>query len=85
MTLKRPDDSSFSLKSIDMCNFNAQVLAQTVVINGVLSGGGKVSHTVVTPSTSVIYNTYTLSSTFSNLVSGVLGNGLVVTTNVKLT
>lgn len=84
LTLKRTDGSSFNLESIDMRNLNAQVAAQACVITGTLSGGGSVSHTFNTPGSNVSYNTYTLPSTFSNLVSVQLGNGLVVTTNVKL-
>ncbi len=84
LTLKRIDGSSFNLKSIDMRNLNDQVGAQTSVITGTLSGGGTVSHTFTTPGSNVSYNTYTLPSTFTNLVSVIFGDGFVVTTNVKM-
>jgi hypothetical protein len=85
LTLKRIDGGSFNLQSIDMRNFNPQVEAQNCTITGVLQAGGTVSHTFTTDSRTVDYKTYALPSSFKNLISVELGDGYVVTTNVKLT
>ena len=84
LTLKRIDGGSFNLKSIDMSNLNATIESQSCTITGTLKSGGTVSHTFQTDGRTFGYKTYSLPSSFSDLISVELGDGIVVTTNVKL-
>ncbi len=85
LTLKRIDGASFNLKSVDISNLNGQIDAQNCVITGTLATGGTVNHKITTEARTYGYNTYQLPTNFSNLTSVELSDGIVITTNVKLT